>query len=198
MDLGKKSSKILNALTKPILVIDRNYHIIAANSEACRSFSLSNEKIIGQKCFKITHKINRPCWQKETLCPAKETFKLKEKTRFIHQHIYSGKAVFEEIIAAPIFDDKGEVNLVVEELIDITELIQSKEIIDHLKNEIHSLRGIIPICSSCKKVRDDKGYWQQVEAYVRARSEAEFSHSICPECFEKLYPDFLSKSRNQT
>ena len=69
--------------------------------------------------------------------------------------------------------------------------MKSMEIIEHLKRELNILRGIIPICSACKKVRDDKGFWQQVEAYVRDRSEADFSHSICPECIEKLYPDLF-------
>jgi len=193
MDWRKNSFKILNALAKPILVIDRNYHIVVANSSACRSFCLSLDKIIGQECFKITHKLERPCWQKEIYCPTKITFELKERTRVIHQHINAGKAVVEEIIATPIFDDQGEVKFVVEELIDITDLIQSKEIIEHLKNEINTLRGIIPICASCKNIRDDKGYWHQVEAYIRDRSEAEFSHSICPNCLDKLYPEIISK-----
>jgi hypothetical protein len=56
-------------------------------------------------------------------------------------------------------------------------------------SEIRKLRGIIPICSSCKKVRDDKGYWNQIESYIRDHSEADFSHSICPECAKKLYQD---------
>jgi preprotein translocase subunit YajC len=56
--------------------------------------------------------------------------------------------------------------------------------------EVTSLRGIIPICASCKKVRDDKGYWNQIETYIRDHSEANFSHGICPECAKKLYPDF--------
>jgi energy-coupling factor transporter transmembrane protein EcfT len=55
--------------------------------------------------------------------------------------------------------------------------------------EVITLRGIIPICSSCKKVRDDKGYWNQIESYIRDHSEADFSHSICPECAKELYPD---------
>jgi hypothetical protein len=54
--------------------------------------------------------------------------------------------------------------------------------------EVNTLRGIIPICSSCKKIRDDEGFWQQVEVYVRNHSEADFSHGFCPECFVKLYP----------
>jgi hypothetical protein len=62
------------------------------------------------------------------------------------------------------------------------------ELQDALKN-IKVLKGFLPICASCKKIRDDKGYWNQIESYIKEHSEAEFSHSICPECAEKLYPD---------
>jgi hypothetical protein len=51
------------------------------------------------------------------------------------------------------------------------------------------LSGLLPICASCKKIRDDKGYWTQIESYIRDHSEAEFSHGICPDCMKKLYPD---------
>ena len=57
--------------------------------------------------------------------------------------------------------------------------------------EIKTLSGLLPICASCKKIRDDKGYWNQIEAYIRDRSEAEFSHSICPKCAKRLYPDLV-------
>ena len=63
---------------------------------------------------------------------------------------------------------------------------QLQNTLEHIK----TLRGIIPICASCKKIRDDKGYWNQVEVYIRDHSDAEFSHGICPECVQKLYPDF--------
>lgn len=56
--------------------------------------------------------------------------------------------------------------------------------------EIKTLRGIIPICSYCKQIRDDQGFWNQVEMYVREHTEAEFSHGICPECAKKYYPEF--------
>jgi len=58
-------------------------------------------------------------------------------------------------------------------------------------SEIKKLSGMLPICASCKKIRDDKGYWKQIELYIKEHSEADFSHSICPECAEKLYPEFL-------
>jgi len=51
------------------------------------------------------------------------------------------------------------------------------------------LSGLIPIFTNCKKIRDDSGFWQQVELYITEHSEAEFSHGICPDCIKKLYPD---------
>lgn len=56
-------------------------------------------------------------------------------------------------------------------------------------NEINTLRGILPLCSFCKKIRDDKGYWQQVDVYIQQHSEADISHSVCPECMKEHYPD---------
>lgn len=61
-------------------------------------------------------------------------------------------------------------------------------------NEVKTLRGIIPICAHCKKIRSDKGYWEQVEQYVQDRSEAQFSHALCPDCANHLYPDQLSQA----
>jgi hypothetical protein len=57
------------------------------------------------------------------------------------------------------------------------------------KEEIQSLRGFLPICAHCKKIRDDQGYWQQVEIYIEEHTGAEFTHGICPECMKKLYPE---------
>ncbi len=62
---------------------------------------------------------------------------------------------------------------------------------DEAKEKIKILQGLLPICASCKKIRDDKGYWNQIESYIHDHSEAEFSHGICPECIKKLYPEFV-------
>ncbi|MBN2807870.1 MAG: response regulator [Deltaproteobacteria bacterium] len=56
--------------------------------------------------------------------------------------------------------------------------------------KVQVLKGIIPICCNCKKIRDDQGYWDQVEAYISKHSEARFSHGICPDCVKKIYPEF--------
>lgn len=62
-------------------------------------------------------------------------------------------------------------------------------------SEVKLLSGFLPICASCKKIRDDKGYWNQIETYIQQHSEAEFSHSICPDCIKKLYPRFGKKEK---
>lgn len=59
----------------------------------------------------------------------------------------------------------------------------------HALAEVKTLRGIIPICAYCKNIRDDHGYWNQVEAYLSRHSEADFSHGICPDCLQKHFPD---------
>lgn len=70
--------------------------------------------------------------------------------------------------------------------------IEKDKMIVELKEallKIKTLSGLLPICASCKKIRDDNGYWNQIESYIKTHSEAEFSHSICPNCAKKLYPD---------
>lgn len=60
-------------------------------------------------------------------------------------------------------------------------------------DEIKVLRGFIPICASCKRIRNDKGYWEQIESYISSHSEAKFSHGCCEECAKKLYPEIVHK-----
>lgn len=64
-------------------------------------------------------------------------------------------------------------------------------------SKVKTLSGMLPICANCKKVRDDKGYWEQIEVYIDQHSDAKFSHSICPECTEVLYPN-VSGNRSKT
>lgn len=79
-------------------------------------------------------------------------------------------------------------------LVELQNALAAKvEELHHALDHIKTLRGIVPICANCKKIRDDQGYWKQVEVYVRDHSEAEFSHGICPECIKKYYPEFVEE-----
>lgn len=76
--------------------------------------------------------------------------------------------------------------------------LEREQVIGELKdalNNIKTLKGLLPICASCKKIRDDRGYWDQIETYISRHSGAEFSHSICPDCVKRLYPDLYPKLR---
>ncbi len=73
-----------------------------------------------------------------------------------------------------------------------TELKQTTTSVEKLENalaKVTTLKGLLPICASCKKIRDDKGYWNQIESYLHEHSDAEFSHGLCPECIKKMYGD---------
>jgi len=82
----------------------------------------------------------------------------------------------------------------------VTEIRKRKQVEDELRAEkdrlqdalskIKTLSGMLPICASCKKIRDDKGYWNQIETYIRSNTDATFSHAICPECAKRLYPEY--------
>jgi hypothetical protein len=71
-------------------------------------------------------------------------------------------------------------------------LVTEKKQLEEALNNIQILRGLLPMCANCKKIRDHQGDWQPVEVYLSQRSEVEFSHGICPECKAKLYPEIYS------
>jgi AmiR/NasT family two-component response regulator len=73
---------------------------------------------------------------------------------------------------------------------DLMKLRRLNEELQAALAKVKMLSGLLPICASCKKIRDDKGYWQQVEVYIQDHSEAEFTHGFCPDCLAKLYPDY--------
>jgi PAS domain S-box-containing protein len=103
------------------------------------------------------------------------------------------------ISMSPIRDGQGRIIGASSIAYDVTERkrmeAERTHLIAHLNDmlsKVKTLSGLLPICASCKNIRDDRGYWQKVETFVREHSEAEFSHSICPECMERLYPEYAS------
>ncbi len=98
---------------------------------------------------------------------------------------------------SPIRDAHGKVIGASTIAYDVTERkrmeAERTHLISHLNDmlsKVKTLSGLLPICASCKNIRDDHGYWQKVETFVREHSSAEFSHSICPECMDRLYPEY--------
>lgn len=112
----------------------------------------------------------------------------------------NGNRVHMRVTEVPLFDDNGNV-LGIEGIVqDITKLKRAEadresaiKKLEKALSEIKTLRGILPLCSFCKKIRDDKGYWEQVDVYINKHSEADISHGICPECLKKHYPDWCDE-----
>lgn len=120
-----------------------------------------------------------------------ERSSFKREARYLQK---SGDSIWGSLTVERIEDSNGQMIFVLGMLEDISErrrAVEERErIIDELKvalANVKTLRGLIPICASCKKIRDDKGYWSQVEVYVRDRSDAEFSHGMCPDCMKSFY-----------
>ncbi len=100
-----------------------------------------------------------------------------------------------QVFAATVYDNDGIPVSLMSSSIDISERKKAEEekenLIIELKSaveEISTLRGIIPICAQCKNIRDDRGIWNQIEAYISEHSDAKFSYGLCPECTKELYP----------
>ena len=113
-----------------------------------------------------------------------------------------GKAIDVSITISAVSDAEGKIVGASTIARDITERRQQEnerlrlieELTDALTH-VKTLSGLLPICAWCKKIRDDQGYWQQVEAYVKDHSQADFTHGICPDCLKRLYPAY--QARNQ-
>lgn len=96
-------------------------------------------------------------------------------------------------LAAPILYKGAALTLALDKSRD--ELVKVNEVLEAALYQVKELSGLVPICASCKKIRDDEGYWNMLETYIEKHSRAKFSHSICPECAKKLYPDFEYKDK---
>jgi PAS domain S-box-containing protein len=185
---------MLQSIGDHISIIDTDLNIVWANDIAMERFG---HDIIGRKCYQAYHNRSTPC--EPSPCISKQAF-TDGKT---HEHDTEvvdkdGKTIYYHCTAnVALRDADGHSIRVIEISRDITELKQAEaekdQLISKLKeaaDKINALKRLLPICAHCKKVRNDQGYWQQVEEYLRDNADILFSHSICPACSKILYPEF--------
>ena len=189
--------KAIESVTAPFYVIDASDHsILLANSA-----SGFDGREGSQTCYTLTHNREEPCNCSEHPCPLEIVKKTGKATTVEHVHSDSnGNTSIFEIHGYPITDETGLVTKMVEHSLNITERKQCEEKKEHLIEELQSalsriktLEGLLTICSHCKKIKDDEGYWNQVESYIRQHSDAQFTHGICPECAQQFYPEYFDK-----
>jgi len=114
----------------------------------------------------------------------------------------SGQLVWVKDLAGIDVFPTDQLNIARGFLTPVTKEMEMEETCDRLISQlrmaisqIKTLRGLLPICASCKKIRDDRGYWNQIENYLLKHTDAAFSHGICPDCVKKLYPEYYKKYR---
>lgn len=173
-----------------ITIHDTDFNVLRANKAASELLRLPFQEIIGKKCYFLYHGQNTPPDQ----CPSCEM--VKSGSGSVMEVFEPHLNKFIEVKALPRYDEDGQLNGVVHVLRDITNrrrIEQEKEdLIGQLEEalaRIKTLKGLIPICAWCKKIRDDHGYWEQVECYIEAHSSAVFTHGICPECLKKVHEE---------
>ncbi|HNY66894.1 MAG TPA: PAS domain S-box protein [Deltaproteobacteria bacterium] len=192
-----------------IFAIDTAHRVIHWN-RACEELTgLKAEEILGTpRHWMAFYDHMRPCLSDLLVDGREET--LQEHYRVFGSSVllphglhaegwYSsvgGKERYLIFDASPVYDHDGTLVAAVETLQDITELKRVEEERERLNvrlqyaiDRIKTLSGLIPICAGCKKIRDDKGYWNGLEEYLEQHSDASFSHGLCPECFGKYFPD---------
>lgn len=126
-------------------------------------------------------------------CSGKETLAFSANvllTNYSHWAVYiMCIAIFFAVMFVAIHNYRKTMTLLIDKIRhQRDELTKTNETLIEAAQNVKKLSGLLPICASCKKIRDDKGYWNQIELYIKQHSEADFSHSLCPACLESLYP----------
>jgi PAS domain S-box-containing protein len=170
--------------------------VLSWNAAAERIFGFRADEIIGQPILNIV-----PDDYVEEL---EQVFEgIKKGQRVTHMETLrvrkDGRVIDASLTISPVKDSAGRIVGASVVSRDITERRQAEkerlQLIQELTEalaRVKTLSGLLPICASCKKIRNDQGYWEQVEIYIKHRSNADFTHGICPDCACRLYPEIAS------
>jgi PAS domain S-box-containing protein len=167
------------------------------NAGATNLYGYTEAEAVGQSIALLL-----PSGREEELTPLLE--RVRRGERILHfettRRRKDGSLIEISLSISPVRNSLGEVVGASMIARDITARKKAERERERLLGELHSalrdvktLNGLLPICSHCKKIRDDKGYWNQIEVYVRKHSDADFTHSICPDCAKDFYPELFKK-----
>lgn len=195
--VDKINHLLLTSISEGVYGIDTNGDAIFVNPAAEKMLGFTKTDLLGKNNHDLIHHTGHDGEK----CPVKSCKMIRTakdgEEHFVDDDILwrkDGTCFDVEYHSTPIFKN-GFLSGAVVAFRDITKRKKIERERERLIYELHEalskvklLSGFIPICASCKKIRDDKGFWNQIESYIRAHSEAEFSHSICPDCAKELYP----------
>lgn len=187
---------ILNASPDDITIADLEGRILMISPNAVTMFGFENEEQgMGRKVTDFIVPEDRE--------------RAMSRVALLFQGVMSGPSEYRglrgdgttfdiEVNSALIRDAEGRPTKLLVIARDITARKQTEAALQKAVAQIKTLHGLLPICMHCKKIRDDRGHWSPVEVYVRERTDAEFSHGLCPHCLATQYPDFAPDEEQQT
>lgn len=188
----EKFRRIVTTVREGIVQLDQQRVIAFANQYFAEMLGYSLDEVLGRPFEEFFFREDREDFhrrqdQREQNC--QDIFERRFRGK-------SGQCLWTIVSASPLLDGHGNFCGSLGTVTNITErkqaeieLQQANERLRRAMEQVKTLRGIVPICMHCKKIRDDKGYWNQVEVYVRNHTEAEFSHGLCPDCLAEFYPE---------
>lgn len=192
-------SMTFNTINDFVSVHDVDMKIVRANKALADFLGKEAQELIGQHCYEVMHGATEPL----SHCPHLEAIRNNQITTREVNDPYIGKPLL--VTCSPCYDKVGNLIGTVHVARDISQQklaeAEKENLITELQealSQVKQLSGFLPICASCKKIRDDKGYWNQIESYISQHSEAEFSHGICPDCIKKLYSDIEVYKSNRS
>lgn len=191
------TAAVLQTAGALVVVLDREGRIVQFN-RAC-------EEATGYEAEEVKGRLVWDLLPEEEIEPTRKVFQdlLAGRYPTRHENRWLARDGTSRLIAwanTVLLDPQGRVEYVIATGIDITQQRAAEEERERLIHElqealaqVNTLSGLLPICASCKKIRDDQGYWQEVEQYLAEHSDAVFSHGLCPDCVRKLYPDLADE-----
>jgi len=189
--VARQWSNTFDTISDFISVHDKELKFVKVNKALAGFLGKDPADLVGQHCFKVMHGLDHP-WPE---CPHLAALDQGKPVTFEVNDTHIGVPLL--VTCSPLTAEDGSLLGSVHVARDISEqkkaTAERERLITALEEnlaKVKLLSGFLPICAACKKIRDDKGYWQQIEEYIHNHSEAQFSHSICPTCAKKLYPEF--------
>lgn len=182
-----RNQALLNAIPDLMLRISRGGTFLDFRGAKGSTQTLPTGGFLG----KAVHEVMPPEVADRMMAKIRDTLDTGVVSVFEYQIQKEDRLDYQE--ARIVLSWEDEVLAIVRDITERKRAEQEREsLIEELQNalaQVKTLSGLLPICAACKRIRDDNGYWQQIEAYIGEHSEAEFSHGICPECARRLYPE---------
>lgn len=193
--------QLLNSLPVPVFYKDTNYRYVGCNRNFEEYLGKSMDDFAGLSVHDMAPAEIADMYHAKDVelfsNPGVQVYEWK----VVDRHKRTRRVIFHK---ATYLDQDGNVAGMVGAILDVTELREAEETQKQLVAELQealgqvkTLSGYLPICSSCKKIRDDSGYWRKLETYLKSATDVDFSHSICPDCSQQLFDEYEQETRTK-